>query len=171
MADRRDAFDRMVDDSSPRLLRSAYLLTGDWALAEDLLQTALVKTWFHWRSVRNAEAAPAYVRRTMVRIYASWWRRRWRGEVPTESLPDTARTDPYDVADDQDELRRVLAELRPRVRTMLILRYIEDLTEAQVADLMGCSVGTVKSTVSRGLAALRKTGEQAEPEREEAGYE
>ncbi len=143
---------------STALLRTAYLFTGDWGTAEDLLQTALAKTWFRWAEVRDKQAAEAYVRQVMSRTYATWWRRRWRGETPTEVLPDVPSADPYVQADARHLLRRALAELPPRQRAIVVLRYYEDLTEAHVAETVGCSLGTVKSTVSRALTRLRESG-------------
>jgi RNA polymerase sigma-70 factor (sigma-E family) len=154
----REAFEALVDARSTRLLRTAYLLTGDWGLAEDLLQTALAKTWVHWHEVRDKDAAEAYVRQTMSRTFATWWRRRWRGETPSDVLPEPTGTDPWNDVDAKHLLRRALAELPPRQRAIVVLRFYEDLTEPQVAAVLGCSVGTVKSTVSRALGRLRTCG-------------
>jgi RNA polymerase sigma-70 factor (sigma-E family) len=166
----RDAFEALVDSRSTRLLHTAYLLTGDWGLAEDLLQTALAKTWLRWHTVRDKGAAEAFVRTTMTRTFASWWQRKWRGEYPTEVLPEqVAVHDPYSDVIAQQVLHRALAELPPRQRAILVLRFFEDLTEAQVAEVLGCSVGTVKSTVSRALVRLRTSGvlsEYADPHEE-----
>ena len=151
----REAFDELVDARTTALLRTAYLLTGDWALAEDLLQTVFAKTWFKWHQVRDKEAAEAYVRQVMSRTFATWWRRRWRGEVPTEVLPDRPGHDPYDDVVRRHALRDALLELPARQRAIVVLRFYEDLTEAQVAATLGCSVGTVKSTASRALVRLR----------------
>ncbi|HVE74334.1 MAG TPA: SigE family RNA polymerase sigma factor [Mycobacteriales bacterium] len=150
-----DAFTALVDGASPRLLRTAYLLTGDWGRAEDLLQTALAKTWLRWGSLRDAGAAEAYVRRILVTTAGKSWRRRWHGEVPTDALPVHAGNDHFALVDDRDALRRSLATLTQRQRSVVVLRYYEDLSEAEVADLLGCSVGTIKSTASRALAGLR----------------
>ncbi|MFI7606328.1 SigE family RNA polymerase sigma factor [Micromonospora sp. NPDC049366] len=152
MTDRTE-YDRFVVERSTRLLRFAYLLTGDWAAAEDLLQTALVKVWFAWARVRGD--AEAYVRRTIANTYVSWRRRRWTGEIP-QTVPD--RPDGPDRMTEfveRDALWRMLAELPRRQRAVLVLRYFEDLTEAQVAETLGISVGTVKSQASKGLAKLR----------------
>lgn len=155
-------FDDLVDARSAHLLMSAYLLTSDWGLAEDLLQTALAKTYLRWRRLRNPGAAEAYVRRVMITTYGKWWRRRWRNEVPTDSPPDdVAAPDAYAAVDEWQGLSRALAELPPRARSMVVLRYYHDLTEPQIAAELGCSVGTVKSTVSRALVRLRQEiGEQ-----------
>ena len=151
----RKAFGALVEHRAASLLRTAYLLTGDWGLAEDLLQTALVKTWFKWDGLRDPAAAESYVRQVMARTYATWWRRKWRGELATGELPDVPVRDAYDDVDSRHALRRALAELPPRQRAIVVLRFYEDLSEAQVADLLGCSVGTVKSTASRALVRLR----------------
>jgi DNA-directed RNA polymerase specialized sigma24 family protein len=105
----RAAFEALVEARSTSLLRTAYLLTGDWGVAEDLLQTALAKTWFHWSSIRDHGAAEAYVRTVMSRTSATWWRRRWHGERPTEVLPEVAGNDPYSDADRREVLRQALA--------------------------------------------------------------
>jgi len=151
----RQAFDSLVEARATSLLRTAYLLTGDWGTAEDLLQTALVKTWFRWHEVRDKDAAEAYVRQVMARTFATWWRRKWRGEVSTGELPERAGHDTYADVDQRHALRHALAELSPRQRAIVVLRFYEDLSEAEVASLLGCSVGTVKSTASRALVRLR----------------
>lgn len=153
--DDRDDFEQFVGAVSARLLRSAFLLTHDWAAAEDLLQTALVKAWFVWGRVRgNPEP---YVRKIMYHTYVSWWRRRSFGEQPTAAPPDTPRLDdaPAEV-DERDEVWRALGRLPRRQRAVLVLRYFEDLSEAQVAESLGISVGTVKSQAAKGLARLRR---------------
>jgi RNA polymerase sigma-70 factor (sigma-E family) len=147
-------FDEFVAARSPRLLRTAYLLTHDWALAEDLLQTALAKAWEAWQRIEG-DPEP-YVRRIVVNAYASWWRRRWTHELPSESLPEqTARADPHGGVDERDRLWRALGRLPRRQRAVLVLRYFEDLSEAEIADVLGCGVGTVKSQASRAIAKLR----------------
>ncbi len=149
-----EGFDDFVATRSPRMLRTAFLLTRDWALAEDLLQTALARAWEAWRRIEG-DPEP-YVRRVIVNAYASWWRRRWRGELSTADLPEEAvPTDPQTRLDDRDRLWRALDQLPRRQRAVLVLRYFEDLSEAEVAEAMGCSVGTVKSQASRALAKLR----------------
>jgi RNA polymerase sigma-70 factor (sigma-E family) len=145
--------------SWPRLLRTAHLLCGDREDAEDLTQTALVKVVRHWRRVQRADDPYAYARAVLVNTAASRWRRRRR----YDELTAAERTAPAAVAPDpaggvalRDAVRRALAELPPRTRAVLVLRYFEDLTEAQTAAALGCSVGSVKSQVSRGLARLRE---------------
>ena len=153
---REEEFDDLVRRSGDRLLRTAYLLTGSWPTAQDLVQTALVQTWTHWSAIREPGAAEAYVRTCMVRTSASWWRRRWTGEVPTEVLPDRALGDQAteDVATSQVVLA-ALGTLDARHRAVLVLRFFADLSEADTAAALGVSVGTVKSRTSRALARLR----------------
>ncbi|MDO9455869.1 SigE family RNA polymerase sigma factor [Nocardioides sp.] len=153
-------FDDFVAARSTGLWRSAFLLTGDRQKAEDLLQAALVKTWRRWDRIEHGahETAEAYVRRALVTTYTDWWRRRWRGEVPTGDLPDGAG--PVDEAARVDVRRDVLtalATLSKGQRAVLVLRYFDDLTEQQTADALGVSVGTVKSQASRAIAALRSS--------------
>lgn len=158
MSDERIDFDGFVAARSRTLLKTAWLLTGDWQLAEDLLQTALAKAYLAWHRI-GAGREEAYVRRILVTTQATWWRRSWRHEAPTEHLPET--TDPQDEGASAD-LRRVvvtaLAELPRRQRATVVLRYYCDLSEAETADALGCSIGTVKSQAARGLARLRASG-------------
>jgi RNA polymerase sigma-70 factor (ECF subfamily) len=151
----REEFRAYVTARSGALLGTATLLTGDRALAEDLVQTALARTFLAWGRIRRREAVDAYCRRVLVTTYSTWWRRRWRGEVPTERLPERAGTDPYGQVDEGVLLRAALARLPRRMRAVVVLRYWDDLPETEVADLLGCSVGTVKSQASRALAKLR----------------
>jgi RNA polymerase sigma-70 factor (sigma-E family) len=141
------------------LIRTAYLLTGDQHLAEDLVQTALERAVQHWSTIRNVGAAEQYVRRTMYRENISLWRRRRLTELPTQVLPEPRRErpdeDPADRSADRMVLRDALMRLGPRQRTVLVLRYFEDLTEQQIADLLGISVGTVKSQSHKALHAMR----------------
>jgi RNA polymerase sigma-70 factor (sigma-E family) len=152
MANEAD-FDAFVVARSPALLRTAYLLVGDEGLAEDLLQTALTKSWFAWKRI-TGEPEP-YVRRVLVTTSASWWRRRWTRETPTAELPEQRSPaeahEPMDGQDLWDALRR----LPSRQRAVVVLRYLEDRTEAETAHLLGCSVGTVKSQCAKALAKLR----------------
>jgi RNA polymerase sigma-70 factor (sigma-E family) len=147
-------FDAFVVERSPALLRSAYLLVRDEGLAEDLLQTALTKAWFAWKRIEDPEA---YVRRIMVTTSASWWRRRWNGETPTEAPeppPPTRSDDPAEAL----EVWAAIGRLPRRQRAVVVLRYVEDRTETDTASLMGCSVGTVKSQCAKALAKLRSDG-------------
>jgi RNA polymerase sigma-70 factor (sigma-E family) len=144
------SFDEFVAARSRALLRTAYLLTRDHALAEDLLQTALTKAWFAWGRI-DGNAEP-YVRRILVNTYASWWRRKWHGEHPTDELPERSVDG---AAGEPTDLGAAMARLPRRQRAVVVLRYFEDLTEAQTAEVLGCSVGTVKSQTSKALAKLR----------------
>jgi RNA polymerase sigma-70 factor (sigma-E family) len=138
------------------LHRTAFLLTGDWALAEDLLQTALARIYSRWdRIVRDDP--DAYVRKVLVNTWSSWWRRKWRGEVPTEAVVDTAGIDPYAEADRRRAVASALAALPPKQRATVVLRFHEDMTEAQAAEVLGVSIGTVKSQTAKALAKLRSS--------------
>ena len=155
---RRAAFDALVRMRSGALLRTAYLLTGDWAQAEDLVQTALAKAFLRWPSLRDVGAGECYVRRVMATTYGKWWRRRSSGEVPTTTPADVAVADHADDAALRETVARALAVLPPAQRVVIVLRFFDDLSERQVADLLGLPAGTVKSRTARALAALRGSG-------------
>jgi RNA polymerase sigma-70 factor (sigma-E family) len=144
-------FESFVAARSGALFGTAVLLTGDRHVAEDLLQTALAKSWLSWRRISGDPEA--YVRRVLINTYISMWRRKWNGEPPTETLPETESPAGTDPAARQD-LVAALHRLPKRQRAVLVLRYLEDLGEREVAALLGCSVGTVKSQASRALAKL-----------------
>ena len=153
---RREAqFDAFVGASSRRLLRTAYLLTRDPSVAEDLLQTALVKAWSAWDRI-DGPPEP-YVRRIVATTYATWWRRRWNGERATEELPEPVQvgTGAHAGPEDRHDLWVALGRLPRRQRAVVVLRYFEDLTEAATAEALDCSVGTVKSQTAKALAHLR----------------
>lgn len=149
----RVEFDDFVAARSSRLLRTAYLLTRDHGHAEDLLQTALTKSWFQWS--RIAGDPEPYVRKVLVNTYASWWRRKWHGEQPTGELPDRGGPDGHDATSAGQDLWSAMERLPRRQRAVVVLRYFEDLTEAETARVLECSVGTVKSQTSKALAKLR----------------
>ncbi|TCB99699.1 SigE family RNA polymerase sigma factor [Micromonospora zingiberis] len=151
-----EEFRDFVTARSGALLRTAYLLTGDWGTAEDLLQTALTKTYLAWKRLGGIEAIEPYARRVMVNTSTSWWRRRWHGERPTEVLPERAAADEIEQQLDRDVLWRHLRALPARQRAVLVLRFYEDMSEAQTAALLDISTGTVKSQTSRALATLRR---------------
>ncbi|WP_374457340.1 SigE family RNA polymerase sigma factor [Nocardioides sp.] len=146
--DRTAEFEDFVSSRSPRLLTTAYLLTHDHGRAEDLLQTSLAKLWLAWSRVDEPDA---YVRKVMVTTYASWWRRKWRGERPSDNVPEAGATQPTRDPD----MWSALARLPRGQRAVLVLRFYEDLTEAETARVLDCSVGTVKSQSAKGLAKLR----------------
>jgi RNA polymerase sigma-70 factor (sigma-E family) len=152
-ADGPPSFDEFVAARSTRLLRTSYLLTRDHALAEDLVQTALTKAWFAWsRLDRDPEP---YVRKIIVNTYASWWRRKWNGEEPSEALPERGYAGDGDRHEDRHDLWQAMGRLPRRQRAVIVLRYFEDLTEVETARVLDCSVGTVKSQASKALARLR----------------
>ena len=140
---------------SRALLRTAYLLTGNRADAEDLVQSALAKTYLAWDRIEDRGALDGYVRRAMVNTHISWWRRRRVEEYPTDDIPDQAVVDHSVTSDLQETLRRAVDRLPQRMRAAVTLRYYEDMTEAEIAEVLGVSLGTVKSTVSRAVAKLR----------------
>jgi RNA polymerase sigma-70 factor (sigma-E family) len=153
--DAGEDFRRFLVGRQRSLLRTAWLLTGDWASAEDLVQTTLIAAWPRWGHISATANPDAYVRRILVNKSHDWRRRRWHGEIPTAALPEGP------VAEGPDtELTRVLVHalhaLPPRQRTVIVLRYFDDLTEGETAAAMDCAVGTVKSQASKALAALRR---------------
>jgi RNA polymerase sigma-70 factor (sigma-E family) len=154
----------------PALLRMACLLTGNQADAEDLLQAALAKTFLAWRRIEDRSALDGYVRRAMVNTHISWWRRRRLEEYPTDEIPDQPVQDHAGESELHDSLSRALRRLPDRMRAAVVLRYYEDMSEAEIAGVLGISLGTVKSTVSRAVAKLRIDAEllglfgEADPE-------
>jgi RNA polymerase sigma-70 factor (sigma-E family) len=149
----RPEFDEFVAVRSPALLRTAYLLTGNWATAEDLLQTSLTSCWRGWSRIQGSPEA--YVQTAILRTYLSWTRRLWTRETPTEVLPDASRLDASTEVDERDLVWSALARLPRRQRAVVVLRYYLDLTEDETARLLGVTVGTVKSQNSKALATLR----------------
>ncbi|HET8615788.1 MAG TPA: SigE family RNA polymerase sigma factor [Actinomycetales bacterium] len=153
-----ESFRRFVVARRPALLRTAWLLTGDADEAEDLVQTALECTARHWRRVAARGDAEPYVRRALHHAHISAWRRT-RSRVREVLGHQTAESEVDDRTSDRDTamlMRQALARLTPRQRAVLVLRYYEDLTEPQVASVMGTSVGTVKSQVRHALGRLRQ---------------
>ncbi|MGH3411946.1 MAG: SigE family RNA polymerase sigma factor [Marmoricola sp.] len=152
-----DDFDDFVVARSPALLQAAWLLTGDWQRGEDLLQTSLARAYLAWQRIRPG-GHEAYVRRILVNTYATWWRRAWRGETPHARLPE--RPDvaaDYESVELRRELQQALAALTRRQRATVVLRFYCDLSEAETAAAMDCSVGTVKSQTARALSRLRQS--------------
>jgi RNA polymerase sigma-70 factor (sigma-E family) len=137
------------------LLRMAIMLTGNRADAEDLVQAALASTYLAWDKINDRAALDAYVRRAMVNTHISWWRRRKLDEYPTDELPELVVADHARDSDLAEVVRRALDRLPARMRAAVMLRYFEDMTEPEIAALLGVSLGTVKSTVSRAVAKLR----------------
>ena len=148
-------FRDFVAARSSSLRRTAYLLTGDQGHADDLVQTALTKVYLSWERIRDAHAAEAYARRTLVTTYTSWWRRKSWQERPAENLGEWDQPDHTDALIDRADLRNQLRALPRQQRAVIVLRFYEDLTTAATADALGISVGTVKSYTSRALATMR----------------
>lgn len=146
-------FEAYVAARGDALWRSAWLLTGDHGRAEDLVQTALAKCWPHWGRIADPTGFDAYVRRTLFTTYTAWWRRKWNGERPTERLPEHPAIEAG--AEERHDLGNALSALPRGQRAVIVLRYVEDRTERETADLLGVSVGTVKSQAARALTALR----------------
>jgi RNA polymerase sigma-70 factor (sigma-E family) len=140
---------------APDATRLAYLLTGDRALAEDLVHEAFVRLFGRFRDLRNPDAFASYLRTAVVNLARSHFRRRKVERVYLER--EGRRPDPVPAeAGGRQEMWDALQRLRPRQRAAIVLRYYEDLTEAQAAEILGCAVGTVKSLVSRGIDRLRE---------------
>lgn len=153
-----EGFRDFVAARYPALVRFGTLLADDAGHGEDLAQVALVKTLRAWRRLHPDGDAEAYTRRVMAREAWRAGRRRWRGEVPTAELPEVTADDPYRHVVHQDTVSRLLDVLPAQQRVVLTLRYWAGLSEAEIADQLGCSVGTVKSRASRALATLRAAG-------------
>jgi RNA polymerase sigma-70 factor (sigma-E family) len=152
-----ERFTAFVREHGERHLRLAVLLTGDWHAAEDLVQASLVKLYRAWLRLDTGVDPDAYLRRIIVNTHRSWWRARWRRETPVAALPDRAYG--HDLADRHALgvlVRQALAGLPRQQRAVLVLRYFEDLPEAAVAQLLGCSAGSVKTHAHRGLRVLRQ---------------
>ena len=149
------AYAEFVAARSASMFRTAYLVIGDYQLAEDLLQESLVKVYVAWPRLREVAKAEMYTRRVIVTTAISWRRRRSFGERPTGELPETAVPDPTERVTGRDELWNELHLLPPRQRAAVVLRFCEDMSEAQTAELMDCSVGTVKRQVSIALGKMR----------------
>lgn len=151
-------FDAYVAVAWPRLLRSAWVLTGDWHRAEDLVQTVLARAYGRWPRLRDG-SPDAYLRTMLATTYLSWWRRKARNEIPTDRLPDGPERPGLDAqgrVEMQEGMRRALAALPRQQRAVLMLRFHADLTEAETARALSIGVGTVKSYTARALATLRE---------------
>ncbi|AJT68505.1 SigE family RNA polymerase sigma factor [Streptomyces chattanoogensis] len=155
---RDEAFSAFMASRYPSLLRTATLLTGTATGAEDLAQEALLRTYRAWRRIGRIEAAEAYTRTTMARLLAKDRRRRWSQELPAEQLPEVPGPGHDEWVATAVSVRAVLRQLPPAQRAVLVLRYYHQLTERQIAEALGCSVGTVKSRAARALSALRDAG-------------
>ena len=155
MSRRDDDFVAFVDARSPALMRTARLLTaGDQHAAEDLVQTALERAYVAWPRIQRKGAQESYVRSILTRAAIDRTRQRTRrGEVVTDDVPDVPV---HEVGpEDRDEVFALLEVLSPRQRAVVVLRYYDDLSEAQIAEALGCSAGAVKSHASRAMALMR----------------
>jgi RNA polymerase sigma-70 factor (sigma-E family) len=150
-------FEQYMAARQPSLLRTAYLLTGDRHSAEDLVQTSLAKLYLSWDKVQRRELIDGYVRRIMVNENSSLWRRAWkRKEIATDVPPDRVGVEDHPDHGESSALWEFVQTLPRKQRAVVVLRYYEDLSEPEVAEVLGISVGTVKSQSSRALAALRE---------------
>ncbi|WP_329227728.1 SigE family RNA polymerase sigma factor [Streptomyces canus] len=155
-AEQEDRFQEFVRARWSHLVRTAYLLTGDAHHAEDLTQTALAKAYRSWRRVSRSDNPEAYVRRMLVTCNSDRFRKRRVKESLTDAPPERAgRDEAVARVEERGVLLGALAQLPPRQRAVVVMRYWEDLPEAEVAEMLGCSPGTVKSQASKGLAKLR----------------
>ncbi|MGW3627752.1 SigE family RNA polymerase sigma factor [Streptomyces sp. NPDC000880] len=156
------SFSSYVRARGPVLLRTARSLTANPSDAEDLLQTALAKTYVAWERIEDHRALDGYVRRALLNTRTSQWRKRKVDEFACDELPEPEMVPAPDPAEQQvlhDAMWRAVMKLPDRQRAMVVLRYYEDLSEAQTAEVLGVSVGTVKSAVSRALGKLREDPE------------
>lgn len=140
---------------SARLHRTAYLLCGDWHAAQDLVQESFARAAVHWSRVETMANADGWLYRVLVNEHRQRWRRRSNRELPSASIPDSVVADRTDAHADRDRILEALSRLGPRQRAAIVLRYFNQLSEAETAHVLDCSLGTVKSQTARGLAALR----------------
>ncbi|MFD5571611.1 SigE family RNA polymerase sigma factor [Streptomyces cadmiisoli] len=155
-AEQEAQFQEFVRARWSHLVRTAYLLTGDAHHAEDLTQTALAKAYRSWRRVARSDSPEAYLRRMLVTCNSDRFRKRRVAESLTPTPPERAGSDDaVSRADERGALLTALAGLPPKQRAVVVMRYWEDLSEAEVAEVLGCSPGTVKSQAAKGLAKLR----------------
>jgi RNA polymerase sigma-70 factor (sigma-E family) len=151
-----EGFRKFVQACGPALARTAFLLTGNDHGAEELLQAALVKVVLRWRKVLVAADPEAYTRRVMINESISRWRKFGRSEMPVASPPERSGQDELESIDRRIDLAVALGSLAPRRRAVIVLRYYEDLSVAETAALLGCSIGTIKSQCADALARLRR---------------
>ena len=152
-----EEFGRFVAARGRALCRTAYLLTGDWQVGEDLVQEALTRTYLRRRRLRSPAALEPYARKALVSVFLTSRRRHWHKEMPVADVPDHAFSGQLDAAEDRRGLWPALLALSAQQRAVLVLRYFEDLTEAEIAAVLGCSPGAVKTHAARGLDRLRKS--------------
>ncbi|MFI6333112.1 SigE family RNA polymerase sigma factor [Micromonospora chersina] len=153
--DEDERFRLFVTEHWKSLVQTAYLLTRDRGLAEDLVQSALEKTHRRWGRIVRKDAPEVYVRRAMINTAISWRRRRRWAEVPLLARDETPVPDRYGQVESRQALLDALRKLSPKTQAILVLRYFEDMSEADIARVLNCSTGSVKSQASRGLTRLR----------------
>ena len=162
--DREADFTAYVRARQASFARFAYLLTGDPHSAQDLVQSALAKVYGKWDHISTVDSPDAYVRKVMVNEHTTWWRRQWRHRERTDSdlirVLEPAATAP---ATHDDDLWSHVQSLAPQQRAAVVLRFYEDLSVAQTAEILGCTVGTVKSHTSRAITSLRATMTEVTP--------
>ncbi|MFC0624201.1 SigE family RNA polymerase sigma factor [Kribbella deserti] len=149
------SFDEVVASNERRLLRVAYMLSGNVHSAEDLVQTALIRAYPKWHRIGGLEYPEAYLRRMVVNEFLSWRRRLTNREVPIAEMTETASEDIAGRQAQRDATWRLLATLPRQQRAVLVLRYYEDLPDEEIADVLGCKASTVRSNAARALAGLR----------------
>jgi RNA polymerase sigma-70 factor (sigma-E family) len=163
-----EEFVEFAEIASPRLRRTAFLLCGDWHMAEDLVQNALAKVFVAWRRIRRQDAAYAYATRTLMNCYLADCRRKRPAEVLTDQIPDQAVAAP--APESRLLMLKALAGLPPKARAVVVLRYWADLSVDEVAGVLGCSPGNVRSQSVRALSKLRlvlgEMGETSSPRRQ-----
>jgi RNA polymerase sigma-70 factor (sigma-E family) len=148
-SEQREAFEALVSARAVAMVRTGYLLTGDWGAAEDLVQGALAKTFARWHRLRDVGAGEAYARRIMLNTWRKARRRRWHGELPTAQLPDRPGHDEYRQVDDRALLAGALGRLPAAQRAVIVLRYFDDLPDPQIAEMLGCPPTTVRTRTAR----------------------
>jgi RNA polymerase sigma-70 factor (sigma-E family) len=152
-----EQFGRFVAARGRALCRTAYLLTGDWQVGENLVQEALTRTYLRRRRLRSAEALEPYARKVLMSLFLSSRRRFWNRELPSASMPGQVTAGLLDAAEDRSGLWPALLALSAQQRAVLVLRYFEDLTEADIAAVLDCSPGAVKTHAARGLDRVRRS--------------
>src|SRR5262249_52157038 len=148
-------FEAFVTADMPRLLGYAHALTGNRQAADDLVQEALIRTGLSWHRIRQHELAAAYVKNTILRLYLNQRRGKFREYVDIDTVDPSVAEPGYERIEHQDDLRQALAQLPPGMRAVLVLRYLEGMPDAEIAQLLKCSKGTVRAQAFRGLAKLR----------------
>ena len=156
-----ESFRRFAVEHAARLRRSAYLCCGDWHLAEDLMQSTLIKIYRHWTRVEKDESLASYSRTVLLRTWLDEKRRPWRREQATEELPELPTAEEFAVVG-RAQLLDLLDGLPPKRRAVVVLRLYCDLSVEETAEILGCTVGTVKSQTARGLDTLRANAAKAD---------